>query len=329
LKAAQNGEFLVPQNEPAPPIPEFGEETGFSASLNTLEAALKPYIYNLTINGDNATLNATPGKDARAVCPFAPAERAEDEPVYEEEPPAEEVGLSPDDLERRRKAVIKAANKNIKGQVRVKRRLVSLIGMIAALLIVASFFSAALPYTARHLLDKDAPDSQNPLFLDSSGVDIVVSVLEILHFDDLYDTAADVLKGLGADITAAYYKDVVMDLENYTYWQAWSAHALPFTLLAALLTAVLNAVFFIIKVFTGNLKRKFYVVSIISMIFFAFAFIEIYLMNMLNVGVFDFDWGYGLAAAIILNIIVLIVERFGGKKYPMSEKDRFRSLYGY
>lgn len=328
LRAAQNGEFLVPQTEEAEPIPKFGEETGFSTSLNTLDAALKPYIYNITtVNGDNATVNTT-DKGAQVVCPFAPSEQPAEQ-TYEEQAPVDDRQLSPEDLERTRKAVIKASNKNIKGQVSVKRRLVSLIGMIAAILIVASFFSGALPYTATHLLDKEAENPKTQLYADSAGVDIVISVLETLHLDDLYETAADTLKAFGVDITGAYYQDVVMDLEGYTYWQVWSAHAVPFTLLFALIIAVLNALLFVAKVFTGNLKRKYYFVSVLSMIFFLLAFAEIYLMNMLNVGVFDFDWGYGLAAAIVLNLVVLIVERFGGKKYPMSEKDRFRSLYGY
>jgi hypothetical protein len=327
LKAAQSGEFLVPQTEAPDPVPKFGDETSFSTSLNTLDAALKPYIYNLTVNGDNTTVN-TGDKGTQVVCPFAASETAS-EPVYEEEPQVDDRQLSSDDLERTRKAVIRASNRNIKGQVSTKRRLVSLIGMIAAFLIVASFFSGAFPYTATHLLDKEAADPKSQLYLDSPGVDIVISVLEILHLDDLYKTAADALKGLGVDITSAYYKDVVMDLADYTYWQVWSAHAVPFTLLLALIISVLNAGLFVVKVFTGNLKRKYYFVSVLSTIFFVIAFIEIYLMNMLNVGVFDFDWGYGLAAAVLLNIVVLIVERFGGKKYPMSEKDRFRSLYGY
>jgi hypothetical protein len=52
-------------------------------------------------------------------------------------------------------------------------------------------------------------------------------------------------------------------------------------------------------------------------------------MNMLHVGVFDFDVGYGLVAAILLCAALMAIERFGGKKYPKSEKERLKSLYGY
>ncbi|MDR2090671.1 MAG: hypothetical protein LBP62_03355 [Clostridiales bacterium] len=330
LKAAQNGDFLLPQPEPAPAVPDFGEETGFSTSLNTLEAALKPYIYNLTINGDNTELKVSPDKGAQTVCPFAPENRAAQETrQFEEEAPADEYSPSPGDIERQRGAVLKAAGKHINERVRDKRRIVSLIGLIAAFLVAASFFSGALPYTARHLLDKEPIPVNDLNIKESAGIDIIVSLAEILHFDDLYEAAVNSLEKLGVDMTAAYYKDVVMDLENYTYWQKWSAYAVPFTLLAAFIFAVLNAALFAVKVVTGNLKRKFYFISVVSIIFFVLAFAEIYLMNMLNAGVFDFDWGYGLIAAITLNVVVLIVERFGGKKYPPSEKDRFRSLYGY
>jgi hypothetical protein len=321
-RAAKNGEdaaVYAPAEPQYERIPAFGEETGFSTSLNTVEAALKPYINNLTINGGNTFVNAAIENKPQSALPIA-----EQRPVVEESATEDVPQLSPEEIERQRRAVLAGAEKNINKQVRVKRRIAAFIGLAAALLIVASFFIQDLPYTARHDLNDD-----QWVIAESSGIDVLVSTFEILHLDDLYETVVRNLNGLGVKTTAAYYKDVVMALDGYTYWQTWAAIAVPVTLLLAFVFAALNLILLLAKAVSGNLKRKVYFVSVLQFVVLAIAAAEILLMNTLDAGVFDFDIGYGLTAAVVLSLAVLAVERFGGRKYPKSERERMKSLYGY
>jgi hypothetical protein len=325
LKRAESGE---PEFVAEPPVkeatPYFGEATGFSTSLNTLEAALKPYVYNYTINGDNNIVN-----NGVAV-PYAAAERQDEQPAAvfaEEAPQAVEPppqGLTQEEIERQRRAVEKAYKKNIKQQVKIKRRGLSFLSLVVTALIFATFFIQYIPYTQKHDVLNDERMPQ-----ESIGADIIASALMILHLDDTYDAVVDAAAKVGISLNAAYYGDVVMEVESYGYWQTWVAHSLPFTLAAALIAVILNLILFFVKLATGNLKRKFYLVSLLQFVLLAFAAIEVLIMTKLQSDVFFYEIGYGLIFAVVLALAVIGVQRFFGKQYAMNERERVRSLYGY
>jgi hypothetical protein len=312
LPAPETAQF-APETPVA--IPEFGQPTKFSASLNTLEAALKPYVYNYTVNIDN-NINGNNGQ----ACPYA-HEKQQPEPQYQAEP---ELMLSQEDIERQKRAVLASAKKSIRSQVSVHRRLWSAIALALSILIIATFFIHTIPFTQVHDMDDNEANIQ-----ESSGIDIALSVLTILHKDDTYQAITDILKGVGIEINEAYYQDVVMDLDKYTDMQVWIAHAVPFTVIIALLIAIINLIFFIIKAVTGNLKKKVYLISVLQLIFFVIVAAEILFMTVVLGDVFNFALGYGGVVTILLSVLVIAVEKLFGKEYPMSERERIKSQYGY
>jgi hypothetical protein len=279
------------------------------------------------VNGDNNVVN-TGGGDTNIVCPYADRYAAEtpqiqaEEAVQAVEPPA--ASLTQEEIERQREAVKRAYKRNIKQQVGIKRRALSFALLFITGLICATFFIHYIPYTQKHDMNND-----ERLILDSTGADIIVSALTVLHFDDIYDKAADIAAKIGIDFNAAYYDDVIMEIEGYGYWQTWLAHSLPLTLALALIFVVVNILLFLLKFITGNLKRKFYIVSLLQFIFLAVAAAEVLIMTKLQPDVFSYEMGYGLILALVLSLAVVGMERFFGKRYAMSEKDRVRSLYGY
>ncbi|MDR1905900.1 MAG: hypothetical protein LBQ27_03155 [Clostridiales bacterium] len=302
-------------------------EADFSTSLNTLEAKLKPYVYNLTINGDNATVNNSVKEEAKeTICPFA-AKNSAEECCAPSEVVAERQ-LTPEEIEMQRSAVIKGAKKGgvVRSRTSVKRHIAVGFAFVLSLLIIGTFFFVNLPYTQAHDVDK-APDVYQ--YEDSSGGDIVLSLLEIIHMDDLYESIAQQLNEIGININGAYYTDAVLEQTEHTDWQRWFAQAVPVTLLIAFILTLINLIMFFIKLFTGTLKRKIYFITLIQTVFFLLAAGEVFLLTQVFSDVFVFDIGYGFAVGIVLSIAVLLVERLAGRKYPKSEKDRIKSLYGY
>ncbi|MDR3294069.1 MAG: hypothetical protein LBT20_08225 [Clostridiales bacterium] len=327
LKKAQDGvvEILPPPPEEQP-IPSFGESTEFSTSLNTLEAKLKPYIYNYNVSGDNNVINSNNDNNlggGQLVCPFAPKE----EPLAAVA--VEDPALTQQDIERRRAAFIGKAKhtKDVKAMIKLRKRILALAACVLSILILSSFFIYETPYAQMYEID----NNEN-LAEQSAGIDVTISVFEIMHLDDMFDSVTEFLQKIGVKIPEhAYYRGAVQEREDYqyTYFQKLIGQALPFTLVLTLVAVILNIGLFLIKLFTGNLKKKFYFVSAIQLVLFVVAVLEILIMTVLMPDAFPYAIGFGIIAAAVLSLLVFLLPKFFGKEYPKSEKERIKSYYGY
>ena len=327
VRNAKDGrlETITLPPETALSVPQFGRSTDFSTSLNTLEAALKPYIYNITGNNNIVNNTSYGGTDTgKLVCPYAGKAKEADIIDAVESESAEEAALTQAEIDAERQGVLKRYKNRVHAQSNVGRQLLAIVSVLLTGLLLLTFFLNPIPYTQEHDMNRDQINYE-----DSTGADIVISTLTILHFDDLYDGSAKLLKNLGVDINAAYYRNVIMEVDRYTTLETILAHSVPITLIIAIALAVLNIVIFGIKMFTGSLKKKFYMVTALLFLALLVAAAEIFVMGYLMAGVFTMAIGYGLLAALFLAAVLLVLQKFCGKRYPKSERERIKSLYGY